>query len=98
MPAQIDFPFRFDRRGQVVVVEQDTPEELAAGVAVVLVTSPGDRWERPDFGAGDPAFRKPADVRQVIIDAARHVERADVDIVQEEFIDMVEQRIRVEVE
>lgn len=97
MPLHPDFPFRFDRRGQVVCVEQDSIEEVAASVAVILSTSPGDRISRPAFGAGDAAFRHPVGVEDLINRAADQEPRARLHIDDETLTAAVNLRLRVEV-
>lgn len=48
-------PFRY-ANGRPVVVEQDTPEEVAACVEAILRTEPGERPDLPAFGAPDLTF------------------------------------------
>ncbi len=46
----IDFPFHFDRHGRTA---DTTPaDHLRDLIEQVLLTSPGERVNRPDFGAG----------------------------------------------
>lgn len=97
MIPQIDFPFRLDARGQIVVVEQDTVEEVAASVAVILSTTPGTRLERPEFGSGDLAFRGAGGIREAILAANDHDPRAQIHIDDERLVDDVTLRLRVEV-
>jgi len=48
--VQVDFPFRFDRRGRTA--ETDDADHVRDLIAQVLFTSPGERVMRPDFGSG----------------------------------------------
>lgn len=48
--TQIDFPFRIDRQGRSAVTEQS--DHIRDLIEQVLFTSPGERVNRPDFGAG----------------------------------------------
>jgi len=49
------FPFRLTGRG-ANVLEQDTLEEIAQGVQVLVTTRLGERQELPDYGTPDPVF------------------------------------------
>lgn len=46
----IDFPFRFDDRGRTATVRHD--EHIRDMIEQFLLTHPGERVNRPDFGAG----------------------------------------------
>jgi len=48
-------PFRFVN-GAAATVEQDTPDEIAQCVEVLLRTVTGQRIEVPGFGIADPLF------------------------------------------
>lgn len=48
--AYVDFPFRFDGRGRTATTDRDGwVRDL---IRQVLLTSPGERVNRPDFGCG----------------------------------------------
>lgn len=47
---QLDYPFDFDHRG--LTAETDTDDHIRDMVRQILFTSPGERVNRPDFGAG----------------------------------------------
>jgi phage baseplate assembly protein W len=49
------FPLRLDG-SRFGVVEQDTVEEIAAGVEVLVATPVGSRMDEPEYGIGDPTF------------------------------------------
>ena len=46
----VDFPFRFDRRGRTGDVDDDA--HIRDLLEQVLFTAPGERVNRPDFGSG----------------------------------------------
>ena len=43
-------PLRVDATGRLATVEQDSPDEIAQNVAVILATAEGSRVEVPEFG------------------------------------------------
>jgi phage baseplate assembly protein W len=49
------YPFRLVG-GAPAVNEQDSLDDVAACVSAALLTSPGDRDERPEYGVSDPTF------------------------------------------
>ena len=46
----IDFPFHFDRRGRTATTDDD--DHIRDMIEEFLFTNPGERVNRPDFGAG----------------------------------------------
>ncbi|MDE2154838.1 MAG: GPW/gp25 family protein [Xanthomonadaceae bacterium] len=46
----IDFPFRFDKRGRSAATDDD--DHVRDMIEQLLFTSPGERVNRPDFGSG----------------------------------------------
>jgi len=46
----IDFPFHFDRRGRTAATGDD--DHIRDMIEQFLFTNPGERVNRPDFGAG----------------------------------------------
>lgn len=46
----IDYPFHFDRRGRTA--EADHADHVRDLIEQLLLTSPGERVNRPDFGSG----------------------------------------------
>jgi Bacteriophage baseplate protein W len=46
----IAFPWRFDRRGRTAEATND--EHLLQMIELLLLTNPGERVNRPDFGSG----------------------------------------------
>ena len=49
--SQVDFPYRFDRRGRTAEPADDDAH-LRDLIEQVLFTTPGERLNRPDFGSG----------------------------------------------
>ena len=47
---QIDFPYRFDDRGRTAATSDD--DHIRDLIEQVLLTSPGERVNRPAFGSG----------------------------------------------
>ncbi len=46
----IDFPFRFDKRGRTAAASDE--QHLNGMIEQLLFTNPGERVNRPDFGSG----------------------------------------------
>lgn len=46
----IDYPFHFDRRGRTATTDDD--DHIRDMIEQFLFTNPGERVNRPDFGAG----------------------------------------------
>lgn len=46
----IDFPFHFDERGRTAQTDDD--EHIRDLIEQLLLTNPGERVNRPDFGSG----------------------------------------------
>jgi hypothetical protein len=49
--TQVDFPYRFDRRGRTAA-PADEDAHIRDLIEQVLFTAPGERVNRPDFGSG----------------------------------------------
>lgn len=54
---RLRFPLRFTN-GRTELVEQDSIEEIAQCVEIILRTPRGQRLDLPDFGIPDQAFRE----------------------------------------
>ncbi len=50
MPGTLDFPYHFDDSGRTAAT--DAADHIRDLIEQVLLTSPGERVMRPDFGAG----------------------------------------------
>jgi phage baseplate assembly protein W len=48
--VNIDYPFHFDRRGRTATTDDD--DHIRDMIEQFLFTNPGERVNRPDFGAG----------------------------------------------
>lgn len=95
MPLRLDYPIRV-RQGRFVCNEQDTVDDIAAGVAVRVVTPPGGHPNGdPGFGVGDPTFRSPGAMQAWVDAAVAQQERGHVTI--DEVRGLVESRVTVEV-
>src|SRR5208283_2763795 len=46
----INYPFRFDKRGRTAAVDDD--KHIRDMIEELLFTNPGERVNRPDFGSG----------------------------------------------
>lgn len=55
-------PFRFERSGAAAVLEQDTVEEIAQCVQVLVLTHEGERLPVPDYGIADLVFNDSTDI------------------------------------
>lgn len=54
---QIAFPFEIMPSGTVREVEQDTLDEIAMSIEIILRFPLGSRYELPNFGVPDLSFR-----------------------------------------
>jgi hypothetical protein len=50
------FPFRLDRTGRIATVEQDSEDDIAQQLAMLILTRPEERPLTPGYGTPDPAF------------------------------------------
>lgn len=77
LAPHFDLPFRFGPDADLVSVEQDSVDEIANCVEVVLRTHPGDRVEDPDFGS-EPLVpdQQPLGLAGVIAAVGEHEPRA----------------------
>lgn len=76
------FPFTFDSKGEAVVNQQGTVEEVAACVANIATCPQGFRTDVPDFGIPDPTF-SPLPLNTTLIARAitKHEPRARLNVV-----------------
>lgn len=54
--GSISFPFRLTPTGAVATVEHGSDAEIDEAIAVLCLTTIGERHMRPTFGVPDPAF------------------------------------------
>lgn len=60
-----EFPLRMGPGGRLSVLEQDTPDEIAQAVLVLLSTIEGERIELPEYGIEDPLFTIDLDLNMI---------------------------------
>lgn len=87
------------RGSSLAAVEQDTPEEVATAVEVVLRYTPGDFDVDPAFGTPSQLFRQGgADVQEILDAVARYEPRVDALVTEDdsELRDLIS-RVRVDV-
>jgi phage baseplate assembly protein W len=72
-------PLRLDAAGRLAVLEQDSADEIAQCVAVVMATPEGSRIEVPEFGVPRYEFRTP-NAADIIAAVTEWEPRADLDI------------------
>jgi phage baseplate assembly protein W len=56
MVPHFAIPFRVNASGSAAVLDQDSDEEIAQCVAVLMSTTVGERIELPDYGIPSPVF------------------------------------------
>ena len=83
----VELPMRLDRRGEPRTVEQDTADEVAQSVRVLMLTRPGDRLTQPAYGLADPAFAPAGETPGVVEAVERWEPRATLDNVDAELDD-----------
>lgn len=97
----IDYPWRLDGRGRTASTTYD--EHVRDLVEQVLLTSPGERVMRPDFGAGllaqvfEPGGVTVAATTQYVVQSALERTLADVIAVQGVEVDAVDAALVVTV-
>jgi len=95
------FPFTFNAKGEALVVQQGTVEDVASCAANIAVCPIGFRTDAPDFGAPDPSFATlPLDTGALADAITRWEPRASVDITADAAADdrQWEQAVTVDVE
>jgi hypothetical protein len=90
-------PFRF-AGGRVVVIEQDSPEEIRQSVETVARYQPGIRPELPEFGIPDQSFRNAPDLDVVHRAVNRWEPRAQTVIETDRDLAELVDNIRINVE
>jgi phage baseplate assembly protein W len=56
MAPHFALPFRVNTSGSAAVLDQDSEEEIAQCVRVLMSTTVGERIELPDYGIPSPVF------------------------------------------
>lgn len=92
MPKHLAFPIRVSAAGSLTALEQDSEQEIAQSVALLVATTPGERRSVPEYGMPDPVFGgvSQEDVSDVI---AEWEDRADPAFVEQLADDVVNQRV-----
>jgi phage baseplate assembly protein W len=62
MIPHLAIPFRVTASGSAAVVDQDSFEEIAQCVGVLMSTTAGERIELPDYGIPNPVFQAESEV------------------------------------
>jgi phage baseplate assembly protein W len=80
---KLRIPLRVEN-GRMALVEQDSPDNIAACVYAILAYERGSRIEDPEFGVENPSFSQfPFDDREWLEQIARYEPRASVETQQE---------------
>lgn len=74
--ARLALPLTISDSGRLVTIEQDSAEDIAQCVALILDTRPGERAAFPEFGLPDPLFAD-LDIDEIAETVQRWEERAD---------------------
>lgn len=91
---QLSFPVRFDpQTGRLAVVEQGSLQNLAERVRLLLLTQPGDRLYRIDYGRPGLVFAKRHMTRPQLIAALREFE-PEIDALIEESPDLFDEALQ----
>jgi len=102
MREQIDFPYRIDGRGRTAVT--DEANHVRDLIEQVLLTAPGERVMRPDFGSGllallfEPNSTTLAATTQVLVQGALQQHLGHLIAVRSVEVRPDEGALRVEVE
>lgn len=56
MTKLLSFPFRIDKTGEAVTLDDESLAYCAERLSIILGTRPGERVMVPEFGINDPAF------------------------------------------
>jgi phage baseplate assembly protein W len=99
--SDLDFPYRFDGLGRTATTDRD--EHIRDLIEQVLLTAPGERVMRPDFGSGmlalvfEPNTSTLAATTQVLIQGALQQNLSDLIAVQAVQVVNDDAALRVEV-
>jgi uncharacterized protein len=100
--SELDFPFHLDARGQTAGT--DYAEHVRDMIEQLLLTSPGERVNRPDFGSGllqlvfGPASPEVAAALQFSVQAALQRWLGDVIETRELTVEAEDSQLRITVE
>jgi phage baseplate assembly protein W len=76
MVQRLALPLMVAPGGHLASLEQDSPEEIAQSVALVIATRPGERRSVADYGMEDPVFGG-LDIADMVAVVAEWEPRAD---------------------
>ena len=99
--SELDFPYRFDGRGRTA--GSLAKKHIRDLIEQVLLTSPGERVMRPDFGSGllamvfEPNSTALAATSQMLIQGALQQHLGDLITVQAVEVEAIDSTFRVEV-
>lgn len=99
--SELDFPYRFDGRGRTA--GSSTEKHIRDLIEQVLLTSPGERVMRPDFGSGllamvfEPNSTALAATSQMLIQGALQQHLGHLIAVQGVEVEAIDSTFRVEV-
>ncbi|MCI0538552.1 MAG: GPW/gp25 family protein [Verrucomicrobiales bacterium] len=97
----IDYPYRFDRRG--LTAEAGSDDHIRDLIEQVLFTAPGERVNRPTFGAGlrelvfHPNSPELAATTQFLVQGALQEWLGDIILVEEVAVTSEDEKLRVTV-
>ncbi len=97
----VDFPYRFDGRGRTA--QTDDPDHIRDLIEQVLLTAPGERVMRPDFGSGllqlvfEPNSLPLAATVQTLVQASLQQHLAHLIAVDQVLVENEESTLRVSV-
>ena len=101
--TQVDFPYRFDRKGRTAG-PPDQDAHIRDLVESVLFTSPGERVNRPDFGSGlmqlvfQPNSLDLAAATQFLVQSSLQQWLADLILVEAVDVEVEDSTLRVTVQ
>ncbi len=82
MSRHLVLPLRLGPDGGLATVAEDSVEEVAQSVAVILRTRPGERLAEPELGLADPAFAD-LPVEALLGAVERWEPRADAEVLEQ---------------
>jgi phage baseplate assembly protein W len=90
MPQHLALPIKVTAAGRLASVEQDSVEDIAQSVALLVDTRPGDRRSVEDYGIPDPVFGG-VDADEVAELILEWEDRADQSVVEQVAAGVVDQ-------
>jgi phage baseplate assembly protein W len=84
---QLAWPFQIGADGAPATVAQDSLEELAQSVELIVTTRSGERLGAPRFGVPDPVGRRDASLVEIVAAIAEHEPRVDATVTAQRIVD-----------